>query len=60
MKKNQESNPETLRNFAIQEAEKIKKSLRDKGTDEKTINESIATFMKSIEDTIKNQENERN
>lgn len=54
------ANIEEFRNNAIKEAERMKKALQDKGMDETTINEWISSFMKSIEDTIKNQENERN
>jgi len=57
---NQTLSAEQFKKNAFQEAERMKNSLQEKGVDEKTINETIAAFMKSIEETIKNQDNERN
>jgi hypothetical protein len=57
---NQALSAEQFKKNAFQEAERMKNSLQEKGVDEKTINETIAAFMKSIEETIKNQDNERN
>jgi len=57
---NQTLSAEQFKKNAFQEAERMKNSLQEKGVDEKTINETIVAFMKSIEETIKNQDNERN
>lgn len=59
-KQNEKTSIESFRATAAAQAQKMRESLAQRGVDQKSIDEQVASFMLSIEQSIKKEQDERN